>query len=197
MLMRLPSQRTRIVARAPEDRVHDEQQHDRAVAAEHHTRERRAASNDVGRRAHERQQIGRIPRAEDADDERDDDAEHDGLNGGPRRTFRIVLAHTAGHERGGPNGDSHRHGVDEREHRFGQTDGRHRIGAKARHPEDVGYGKHRLHQHLEDHGYGQHEDPASDGDAGVVDRGAADRVAKRSPDPGSCRARECEIHHCD
>ena len=139
---------------------------------------------DLGRRAHQAQQIRRARRREERDERRHDDAEQDRLRRGARRALGVVLADAPRHERHRADRQPHRDRVDHRQHRLGQPDGRHRIGAEVRHPEDVRDGEDRLHRHLDHHRHGEHDHRAPDGRGRVVERNSADRVAERAPGTG-------------
>ena len=171
------------VAGAAEDRVDDEEHHDGGLAAQHHARVARSDPEHRRRCAHQREQAWREGDAQGAEENGATDAERDRLDRRPRRRFAVLLADAPRHDRGGPDAQAHRQGVDEREHRLGEPDGGDRVRAEPPDEEDVGDGEDALHRHLQHHGNGQQQDGAPDRAFGVVLLGPANRLADVGPEP--------------
>ena len=172
------------VAGAAEHRVHQEQQHHRGVAAEHHAGEagpvRTTSSVPPISRS---RSVAKYPPSEPTSAEIAD-AEQNRLRRRARRALGIALADAARHERRRADRQPHRERVDQRHQRLGEAHRGDGIGAEVRDPEHVGDDEDRLHRHLEHHRHGEQDDGAADGRRGVVDGRAAQRVAQSGQQAG-------------
>ena len=116
-----------------------------------------------------------------ADGQRDEQAEEDGLHAGNGRIVGVLLADAARDHRGGRHGKADADGKDQRQQGLGEPDRGHGIGPEAADPENVDDGEKRFEHHLQDHGNGQQKDGAVEVACGVVLVRAAERFTNRGP----------------
>jgi hypothetical protein len=161
------------IACAAKDGVVEEQHDDGAAAAERDARVARAAGDDGRRCAHELKQLRREDAGRDADGERDEQTEDNGLHSGDGGVIGILLADAPGHHGAGGHGDAEADGEDQRQHGLGDAHGGHGVCAEAADPEDVDDGEKGFEHHLKHHGNGEQEDGAVEVAGGVVLVGAA------------------------
>ena len=170
------------VARPAEDRVDQEEEQDRRVAAEHPGGVRPARLDDRRRRAHERQQLAR---PHDARRPRwgADTATPTAIacTAVARRLLGLFSpirrATSAVVDMDSPMASREHHGQE----RLREAHGRHRVGTQAPDEEDVEDPEDRLHEHLEDHGHGEQEHRLAQASLGVVLLRAPDRLLEQRP----------------
>jgi hypothetical protein len=170
------------VACAPEDRVHDEEEEDGHVRAQHDRGVGRPVVDDLRRRAHRAEQAWGERPARDTEEDGSGEGAQEHLKGRGRGGIEVLLADAPRDERRGAGREPHRESVDGREHRLGESHRGDGIRAEPRHEDDVDDGEERLHRHLEDGGHGEEDDRATDRDARQILRGAADRLEHGRPD---------------
>ena len=177
------------VSRAAEDRVGDEEDDDRRLAAEHDDGVGASGRDHGGRGAHEGEKPGREQRARCPQHDRHDQGERQGLDGGARGSLGILLPDPPRDHRRGADAESHGERVDDGEQRLGEPHGGDGIGPETADPEDVRHREDAFQHHLEHHRNGEQQHRPADRSHGeVVMHFAADRFADDGPEADRVRA---------
>ena len=143
------------VAGPAKNGVVEKEHHDNATASERDAGIPGACGDNLGRRTHQTEKIGRIKKARQADHGRKRQAYGDGLDAGHRRASRIFFANAARDHGGGGKTQAEPNGHHETEHGLGKADGGDSVRAEAADPENVDDGEERLQHHFENHGNGE------------------------------------------
>ena len=110
----------------------------------------------------------------DTDDERDEQAQENGLNSGDGCVVGIFLAYAAGDHGAGGHGDAEADGEDQGQHGLRDSNGGYGIGAETADPEDIDDREEGFEHHLQNHGDGEQKNGAVEIASGVVLVGAAE-----------------------